>query len=201
MDRYEARKADRRRTWRRAAIWSSIEDHSAQRRHLLPLPHRRWSRCVSKQWFVKMAPLAKPAIDVVRGRARCRFIPERMDKDVLQLDGEHQRLVHFPSAVVGAPDSGVVLRRTAARLIVAARDARRLPEVRQRPAASGRGCAGHLVLVGAVAVLHARLAGRDRRICDYFYPTDTLVTGYDIIFFWVARMIFSGLEHMGRGAV
>lgn len=32
----------------------------------------------------------------------------------------------------------------------------------------------------------------------YFYPTDVLVTGYDIIFFWVARMIFSGLEHMGR---
>jgi valyl-tRNA synthetase len=33
---------------------------------------------------------------------------------------------------------------------------------------------------------------------DYFYPTDVLVTGYDIIFFWVARMIFSGLEHTGR---
>ncbi len=33
---------------------------------------------------------------------------------------------------------------------------------------------------------------------DYFYPTDTLVTGYDIIFFWVARMIFSGLEHTGQ---
>ena len=32
----------------------------------------------------------------------------------------------------------------------------------------------------------------------YFYPTDTLVTGYDIIFFWVARMIFSGLKHMGK---
>ena len=33
---------------------------------------------------------------------------------------------------------------------------------------------------------------------DYFYPTSTLVTGYDIIFFWVARMIFSGVEHMGE---
>ena len=31
---------------------------------------------------------------------------------------------------------------------------------------------------------------------EYFYPTDVLVTGYDIIFFWVARMIFSGMEHM-----
>lgn len=33
---------------------------------------------------------------------------------------------------------------------------------------------------------------------DYFYPTDVLVTGYDIIFFWVVRMVFSGLEHMGK---
>ena len=33
---------------------------------------------------------------------------------------------------------------------------------------------------------------------NYFYPTSTLVTGYDIIFFWVARMIFSGLAHMGK---
>ena len=32
----------------------------------------------------------------------------------------------------------------------------------------------------------------------YFYPTNVLVTGYDIIFFWVARMIFSGMEHMGE---
>ena len=33
---------------------------------------------------------------------------------------------------------------------------------------------------------------------DYFYPTDVLVTGYDIIFFWVIRMVFSGFEHTGR---
>ena len=44
-----------------------------------------------------------------------------------------------------------------------------------------------------------RWAGRTRRrICKYFYPTDVLVTGYDIIFFWVARMIFSGIEQMGK---
>ena len=33
---------------------------------------------------------------------------------------------------------------------------------------------------------------------EYFYPTNVLVTGYDIIFFWVARMIFSGMEHMNK---
>ena len=36
---------------------------------------------------------------------------------------------------------------------------------------------------------------------EYFYPTDVLVTGYDIIFFWVIRMIFSGYEQTGQGAV
>ena len=42
-------------------------------------------------------------------------------------------------------------------------------------------------------------AGRSRpRIWKYFYPTDVLVTGYDIIFFWVIRMIFSGYEQMGE---
>ena len=42
------------------------------------------------------------------------------------------------------------------------------------------------------------LAGIRPRNYKYFYPTSTLVTGYDIIFFWVARMIFSGMEHMGK---
>ena len=49
---------------------------------------------------------------------------------------------------------------------------------------------------GAVAVLHAGLAGRDRRTCAAFYPTSVLVTGYDILFFWVARMMMFGLYAM-----
>ena len=47
------------------------------------------------------------------------------------------------------------------------------------------------------ALLHPGLAGQNPEM-EYFYPTNTLVTGYDIIFFWVARMIFSGLEHTGK---
>jgi valyl-tRNA synthetase len=49
-----------------------------------------------------------------------------------------------------------------------------------------------VVLLGAVAVLHARLARRHRRL-RRFYPTSVLVTGYDILFFWVARMMMFGL--------
>ena len=58
-----------------------------------------------------------------------------------------------------------------------------------------RGCARHLVLLRIVAVLHPRLAGRTPELARY-YPTDVLVTGFDIIFFWVARMMMMGLHFM-----
>lgn len=48
-----------------------------------------------------------------------------------------------------------------------------------------------------MAILYVRLAGKTEDL-DYFYPNDVLVTGYDIIFFWVIRMIFSGYEQMGE---
>ena len=55
-----------------------------------------------------------------------------------------------------------------------------------------------MVQFRTVAILHTWMAGGDRRDFDYFYPTDVLVTGYDIIFFWVIRMVFSGYEHTGK---
>ena len=61
---------------------------------------------------------------------------------------------------------------------------------------AGPGRARHVVLLGAVAVLDARLARRPRPDLRAFYPTNVLVTGYDIIFFWVARMMMFGLYAM-----
>ena len=58
--------------------------------------------------------------------------------------------------------------------------------------------ARHLVLERAVAVRDARLARATRRSSQAFYPTDALVTGRDIIFLWVARMIMMGLEFTGQ---
>ena len=52
-----------------------------------------------------------------------------------------------------------------------------------------------MVLLRIMAILHFRLAGKTPEL-EYFYPTDVLVTGYDIIFFWVVRMVFSGFEAM-----
>ena len=64
-----------------------------------------------------------------------------------------------------------------------------------------RGYAGHLVLLRTVAVLYAGLARRRPRIWSISIPTDVLVTGYDIIFFWVIRMVFSGYRADGKSAV
>lgn len=65
------------------------------------------------------------------------------------------------------------------------------------PYDSGSGYLRHLVLLCIMAILHTWLAGKTEDL-DYFYPNDVLVTGYDIIFFWVIRMIFSGYEQMGK---
>ena len=66
--------------------------------------------------------------------------------------------------------------------------------LRQRIAPSGRRRAGYVVQLRAMAVLDAGLAGSNSEDFKRFYPTDVLVTGYDIIYFWVARMIFTALE-------
>ena len=60
---------------------------------------------------------------------------------------------------------------------------------------TGRRRPRHLVLVPAVAVLDAGLAGRDADLAT-FYPTTLMVTGYEILYLWVARMIMSGLYFM-----
>ena len=65
-------------------------------------------------------------------------------------------------------------------------------------AAPRRGRARHLVLLGPVAVLDPGLARAARPSCARFYPTTVLVTGFDIIFFWVARMMMLGLHFMGE---
>ena len=150
---------------------------------------------MSKQWFVKMEPLGRARHRRGDETAEVRFIPERFDEDLLQLDGKHQGLVHFPPAVVGAPHSGLVLPRLRRDDRVQGRpDA--CPEVRQH--ASARRTRTRWTPGSRSALWPFSTLGWPEKTeeLEYFYPTDTLVTGYDIIFFWVARMIFSGLEHM-----
>ena len=147
---------------------------------------------VSKQWFVKMKPLAEPAVDCVRGRIQ--FIPERMNKTYYNWmenikDWCISRQLWWGHRIPAwyCPDCG--------EMIVA----------RETPHACPKCGSTNLhqdedtldTWFSSALWPFSTLGWPEKtKELEYFYPTDTLVTGYDIIFFWVARMIFSGLEHM-----
>jgi valyl-tRNA synthetase len=150
---------------------------------------------VSKQWFVKMEPLAGPAIEAVRS-GKVRFIPERMEKIYYNWmenirDWCISRQLWWGHRIPAwyCADCG--------EMVVAREEPHVCPK-----------CGGtHLeqdpdtldTWFSSALWPFSTLGWPDKTPdLDYYYPTDTLVTGYDIIFFWVARMIFSGVEHMGE---
>ena len=150
---------------------------------------------VSTQWFVKMEPLAGPAIDVVKD-GTIRFIPERMEKTYYNWmenikDWCISRQLWWGHRIPAwyCEDCGET--------IVSETDVDTCPK-----------CGGkHLhqdedtldTWFSSALWPFSTLGWPDEtEELKYFYPTNTLVTGYDIIFFWVARMIFSGMKHMGK---
>ncbi len=116
---------------------------------------------LSEQWFVRMAPLAAPALAAYRSGA-APVHPRAPGRGLRPVDGEHPRLVHLPAALVGAPDSRLVLRgpglRRRPREPHRPRGLPRLP----RAGAPGRGCARHLVQLLAGADEQPGLARPDR---------------------------------------
>ena len=150
---------------------------------------------VSKQWFVKMQPLAEPAVEVVRKKS-VKFVPDRFSK------------IYY-NWMENVKDWCV---------------SRQLWWGHRIPAYYCQDCGEMMISKDDVKVCSkcgSANIKQDEDVLDtwfssalwpfstlgypdktedleYFYPTDVLVTGYDIIFFWVARMIFSGLEHMKR---
>ena len=150
---------------------------------------------VSKQWFVKMRPLAEPAIEAVK-KGDIKFIPERFSKVYLnwmenikdwcisrQLWWGHRIPVWY------------------------CQDCDEVIVSREEPQSCSN-CGGHnlkqdedvLDTWFSSALWPFSTMGWPKKTEDlqYFYPTDVLVTGRDIIFFWVARMIFMGLEFMDQ---
>ena len=150
---------------------------------------------VSKQWFVKMAPLAAPAVECVKN-GEVKFVPERFTKTYLNWmenvrDWCISRQLWWGHRIPAwyCADCGEVIV------------ARETPTVCPKC-----GCT-HLAQDEDVldtwfssALWPFSTLGWPEKTEDlaYFYPTSVLVTGYDIIFFWVARMIFSGCEQMGK---
>lgn len=149
---------------------------------------------VSKQWFVKMGPLAEPAIEAVRD-GRTRFVPERFSK------------IYF-HWLENIRDWCISRQLWWGHRIPAwyCRDCGEMTVARDEPHVCPK-CGGtHLeqdpdtldTWFSSALWPFSTLGWPDQNPdLDYFYPTDTLVTGYDIIFFWVVRMMFSGLEQMG----
>ncbi len=192
MDRYEARRAIVE-DLEKGGFLVKTEDYehnvgSCYRCHQTVEPR------VSKQWFVKMQPLAKPAIEAVR-RGETAFIPERFSKIYYhwmenikdwcisrQLWWGHR----IPAYYCDECGEMIVSKET--------------PDI--CPHCGSKKLTQDpdtLDTWFSSALWPFSTLGWPEKTDDlsYFYPTSTLVTGYDIIFFWVARMIFSGIENMG----
>lgn len=149
---------------------------------------------VSTQWFVKMKPLAEPAIEAVRS-GKTKFVPERFDKIYYhwlenikdwcisrQIWWGHQ----IPAFYCDDCGEMVVTKEKSAVCPKCGKPMRQDPDTLDTWFSS--------------ALWPFSTLGWPEKTEDlkYFYPTNTLVTGYDIIFFWVIRMMFSGLENMGE---
>ena len=193
MDRYEAREA----------IVKELEEEG----YLVKIePHNHnvgtHDRChttvepmVKKQWFVRMDELAKPAIEAVKN-GDLRFVPEHFDRTYLhwlenirdwcisrQLWWGHRIPAYY------CDECGEIVV------------SRNQPDVCPKC-----GCK-HLTqdedtldtwFSSALWPFSTLGWPEQTEDLDYFYPTNVLVTGYDIIFFWVIRMVFSGYEHTGK---
>jgi valyl-tRNA synthetase len=147
----------------------------------------------SPQWFVKMEPLAKEALEVVRD-GRISFVPDRFVKIYTNwMENAHDwcisRQLWWGHQIPAwyCSDCG--------HITVSRED----PDKCEKCASSGITRDEDVLDTWFSSALwpFSTLGWPDKTPdLDYFYPTSVLVTGYDIIFFWVARMIFSGLEHM-----
>ena len=192
MDRYECRKAIVK-DLEEGGFLVKIEPHT----HNVGTCYRCGTTVeprVSMQWFVKMKPLAEPAIDCVKS-GKTKFVPERFDKVYFhwmenirdwcisrQLWWGHRIPAYYCAdcgEMVVSKDAVTVCPKCGSTHITQDEDT--------------------LDTWFSSALWPFSTLGWPNKTeeLDFFYPTNTLVTGYDIIFFWVARMIFSGMENMG----
>ena len=193
MDRYEARKAIVADLDAQGYL-VKVEDYS-HNVGTCSRCHNDVEPIISAQWFVKMKPLAEKAIDVVK-EGETKFVPDRFTKTYLnwmenvrdwcisrQLWWGHQ----IPAWTCQDCGHITVSREDACKCEkCGSTRIERDPDVLDTWFSS--------------ALWPFETLGWPEKTADldYFYPTDVLVTGYDIIFFWVARMIFSGCEHTGK---
>ena len=193
LDRYEARKAIVK-DLEEAGLLVKVKEHV----HNVGTHDRCGTTVepiISKQWYVKMDELAKPAIEVVKN-GKTKFVPERFDKTYFnwmeniqdwcisrQLWWGHRIPVYYCQdcgEMMVLEDAPTKCTKCGSTNIEQDKDV--------------------LDTWFSSALWPFSTLGWPNKTedLDYFYPNSVLVTGHDIIFFWVARMIFSGLHCMGE---
>ena len=193
MDRYEARKAIVS-DLEKAGLLVKIKDHT----HNVGTHDRCGTTVepiISKQWYVKMESLAKPAIEVVRNK-KTKFVPERFEKTYFNWmeniqDGWISRQLGWGHRIP------VYYCKDCGEMMVSEETVCKCSKCSSTNIEQEKDV---LDTWFSSALWPFSTLGWPNKTEDleYFYPTSTLVTGYDIIFFWVARMIFSGLHNMGE---
>ena len=193
MDRYEARKA-MVKDLEEQGLLVKVKAHT----HNVGTHDRCGTTVepmISNQWYVKMESLAKPAIDVVREK-KTKFVPERFEKTYFnwmeniqdwcisrQLWWGHRIPVFY------CQDCGEIM--------VELEDPTKCCKCGSENIEQDKDVLD--TWFSSALWPFSTLGWPDRTDdLEFFYPTSTLVTGYDIIFFWVARMIFSGIHNMGE---
>ena len=193
MDRYECRKEIVKDLEAEGAL-IKIEDYShnvgtCYRCHTTIEPR------LSKQWFVSMKPLAQPAIDAVKD-GRTKFLPERFEKVYFHwLENIRDWCIsrqlwwgHRIPAWYCADCGKITVSREDAKACAHCGST----NIEQDPDTLDTWFSSALWPFSTMGW------PEDTPEYKYFYPTNTLVTGYDIIPFWVMRMMFSGLEQTGQ---
>lgn len=193
MERYEARKAIVSDLEEQGFL-VKVEDHS----HNVGTHERCGTTVeplVKQQWFVRMEELAKPAIEAI-SNGDLKLIPERMNKTYMNWlsnirDWCVSRQIWWGHRIPA------YYCQECGKVVVA----REMPEI-----CPDCGCT-HFVqdedtldtwFSSALWPFSTLGWPEKTEDLDYFYPTDVLVTGYDIIFFWVIRMVFSGYAYTGK---
>ena len=193
MDMYEAREKIVERLQKEGYL-VKIEDYThnvgkCYRCHHTIEPH------ISEQWFVKMEPLAKPAIEAVR-TGKVEFVPERFDKIYYNWMENIQDWCISRQLWWGHRIPAYYCQECG-EVIVSKEEPHKCTKCGSTNLKQDEDT---LDTWFSSALWPFSTLGWPEQTEDYkyFYPTSTLVTGYDIIFFWVARMIFSALEHTGQ---